>query len=65
MRQSVPEKLDVEYGGEYRTRKSVQLFVAEILAPINSGLLNPQSTTRRGIASVWNNHLKPRMGKTE
>lgn len=55
----------MEYGGEYRTRKSVQLFVAEILAPINSGLLNPQSTTRRGIASVWNNHLKPRMGKTE
>lgn len=86
MRQSVPEKLDVEYGGEYRTRKSVQPFVAEILAPINSGLLKPQSTmlvcefvekvylpeyvekklraaTLKQYRDVWNNHLKPRMGK--
>lgn len=38
------DKLKVEYGGEYRTRKSVQPFVAEILAPLNSGLLNPAST---------------------
>jgi integrase len=40
----VCKKLDVEYGGDYRTVKSVQPFVAEILAPLNSGLLNPQST---------------------
>jgi hypothetical protein len=41
----VPAFLEVvEYGGEYRTKKSVQLFVDEILAPLNSGLLNPQST---------------------
>src|SRR6266849_4066311 len=38
------EKLKVGYGKEYRTAKSVQPFVAEILAPLNSGLLNPQST---------------------
>lgn len=38
------KKLDVEYGGDYKTKKSVQPFVAEILAPLNSGLLNPQST---------------------
>lgn len=38
------EKLKVAYGGEYRTEKSVRPFVAEMLAPLNSGLLNPQST---------------------
>jgi hypothetical protein len=38
------EKLKVAYGGEYKTRRSVQLFVDEILAPLNSGLLNPQAT---------------------
>src|SRR6266853_3319236 len=43
-RVQVCRKLDVEYGGEYRTAKSVQPFVAQILAPLNSGLLNPQST---------------------
>jgi integrase len=43
-RVQVAEKLKVEYGGEYRTRKSVAPFVAEILAPHNAGLLNPQST---------------------
>lgn len=32
------------FGGEYRTKKSVALFVKELLAPINSGLLNPAST---------------------
>jgi integrase len=40
----VCRKLDVEYGGEYRTAKSVRQFVAEVLAPLNTGLLNPQST---------------------
>ena len=43
-RVQVCKRLDVEYGGDYRTEKSVQPFVAEILAPLNSGLLNPQST---------------------
>jgi integrase len=43
-RVQVCEKLKVGYGGEYRTAKSVQPFVAEILAPLNGGLLNPQST---------------------
>jgi integrase len=43
-RKQVCKRLSVEYGGDYRTEKSVQPFVAEILAPLNSGLLNPQST---------------------
>ena len=43
-RKLVCKKLDVEYGGTYRTEKSVKSFVAEILAPVNAGLLNPQST---------------------
>jgi integrase len=38
------EKLKVAYGDEYKTRRSVQHLVDEILAPINSGLLNPQAT---------------------
>jgi len=38
------EKLKVAYGGEYRTRRSVQPFIDEIIAPLNSGLLNPQAT---------------------
>lgn len=40
----VCKKLPVPYGGEYRTGKSVALFVKELLAPINSGKLNPAST---------------------
>jgi integrase len=43
-RVQVCEKLKVAYGGDYTTRRSVQPFVAEMLAPINSGLLNSQST---------------------
>ena len=43
-RKLVSKKLDVAYGGEYRTRKSVQPFVDDVLTPLNSGLLNPQST---------------------
>jgi integrase len=43
-RKLVAKKLKVGYGGEYRTEKSVQPFVDEILAPLNAGLLNPQST---------------------
>jgi integrase len=85
-RKLVCKKLDVEYGGEYRTKASVKTFVADILAPLNSGLLNPQSTmlvsdfvervylpeyvnkhlraaTQRQYKVVWQNYIKPRMGK--
>jgi integrase len=45
VRKLVCKKIEeVSYGGEYRTRKSVQPFVDKILAPLNAGLLNPQST---------------------
>lgn len=40
----VSKRLSVDYGGEYKTKKSVQPFVDDILAPLNSGLLNPQAT---------------------
>ena len=43
-RKLVCKKLDVEYSGDHRTEKSVEPFVRDILAPINAGLLNPQST---------------------
>ncbi len=85
-RKLVCRKLDVPYGGEYRTKKSVQSFAKELLAPINSGLLNPQATmlvsefvdtvylpqyveknlrpaSLKQYKDVWENHLKPRMGK--
>lgn len=44
VRKQVCKKLDVPYGGEYRTKKSIASFVRDILAPINRGLVNPQST---------------------
>src|SRR5215470_7915283 len=85
-RKLVTRKLPVPYGGDYRTTKSVQPFVREMLAPVNSGLLNPQSTmlvsefvervylpqyilrnlrpaSVKQYRDVWNNHLKPRLGK--
>ena len=85
-RKQVCKKLKVEYGGDYRTQKSAQPFVAEILTPLNGGLLNPQSTmlvtefveriylseyvdknlraaTKKQYRDIWENHLKPRMGK--
>jgi integrase len=43
-RKLVCKKLDVEYGDEYRTKASVRPFVQEVLAPINSGFYNAQST---------------------
>jgi integrase len=43
-RKRVCKKLSVDFCDEYRTRKSVQSLVDEILAPVNGGLLNPQST---------------------
>jgi integrase len=85
-RKLVCKKLDVEHGSEYQRKKDVEPFVRELLAPINSGLLNPQSTmlvvdfvdriylpdyvekhlraaTLKQYRDVWENHLKPRMGK--
>jgi len=85
-RVQVCKKLSVEYGGEYRTKRSVQPFAQELLAPFNRGVLNPQSTmlvsefvgrvylpeyveknlraaTKKQYKDVWQNHLKPRMGK--
>lgn len=43
-RKLVCKKLDVPYGGEYRTKASVKPFVRELLAPVNAGTLNPQAT---------------------
>jgi hypothetical protein len=43
-RVQVCRKLDVEYGGMYRTKASVKPFVQEILNPVNNGSLNAQST---------------------
>ena len=80
------KKLEVPYGGEYRTRRSVKEFVEKLLAPLNSGKLDVRSTmpvaefvdkvylpeyvekklraaSLKQYRDVWNNHLKPRMGK--
>jgi integrase len=80
------KRLDVEYCREYRTAASVRPFARDILAPLNAGKLNPQSTmlvtafvdraylpdyveknlraaTLKQYKDIWNNHLKPRMGK--
>jgi integrase len=46
VRKLLCKKLDVEYGGEYRTKKSVKPFAEKILAPINQGLVTVQSTMR-------------------
>jgi integrase len=85
-RKLVSKKLDVDYGGEYRTKASVRPFAMEALAAVNSGAVNAQSTmtvidfvekiylpeyvakqkraaTLKQYTDVWNNHLKPRMGK--
>ncbi len=43
-RKQVSQKLEVSYCDEYRTKKSVRPFAAEILAPINRGLVTVQST---------------------
>src|ERR1700721_4282976 len=43
-RKLVCKKLDVEYGGEYRTKASVKPFVAEVLKPVNNGTLDARST---------------------
>lgn len=43
-RKLVCKKLDVPYGGEYRTKASVKPFVRDLLRPVNAGVLNPAST---------------------
>jgi integrase len=43
-RKLVCKKLPVPYGDQYRTKASVRLFVEDLLRPVNSGVLNPQST---------------------
>ena len=43
-RKLVCKKLDIPFGGEYRTRKSVAEWVSKILGPVNAGTNNPQST---------------------
>lgn len=45
-RKQVCKRLVVEYGGAYRTKASVKPLVQELLAPVNNGLLNPQSTVK-------------------
>lgn len=36
-RKLVCKKLEVKYGGKYRTKASIQEFVDKILKPVNSG----------------------------
>jgi integrase len=43
-RKLVCKKLKVDYCDEYRTKASVKPFAQELLAPVNGGMLNPQST---------------------
>ena len=43
-RTTVCKKLKVDYCDEYRTKASVKPFAQEFLAPVNGGILNPQST---------------------
>jgi integrase len=45
-RTQVSKKLEVTFGDQYRTKKSVRPFVAEILAPLNRGVVTVQSTMR-------------------
>ncbi len=34
----------IEYGGDYRSKKAVQVLADEFLAPLNNGTITPQST---------------------
>jgi integrase len=43
-RKLVCKKLSVNYGGDYRTKSSVKPFAQELLAPVNRGDLDVQST---------------------
>lgn len=43
-RKLVCKKLPVFYCDEYRSKASVKPFAQELLAPINNGMVNPQST---------------------
>ena len=44
VRMVVCKKLPVPFCDEFRTKASVKPFAQEILAPINAGMVNPQST---------------------
>jgi hypothetical protein len=44
VRKVVCKKLSVPFCDQYRTKASVKPFAQELLAPINPGLVNPQST---------------------
>jgi len=43
-RKLVCKKLDVPYCDEYRTKASVRSFAEDVLSPVNTGILNAQST---------------------
>lgn len=43
-RVQVCKKLEVPYCDQYRTKASVKPFVEDILRPVNTGTMNPQST---------------------
>ena len=45
-RKVICKKLPVSFGDQYRTKASVKSFADEILAPINAGKTNAQSTMR-------------------
>jgi integrase len=42
--QQVCRKLPVPYGDQFRSKKSVQKLADDVLAPINNGTINPNST---------------------
>jgi integrase len=43
-RRQMCKRLPVDYGGQYRSERSVARFVEDILRPINSGKADPQGT---------------------
>lgn len=62
-KQQVCRKLDVPYGGSYRTKASVKQFVADILNPVNSGTVNPHSTmpVTDFVKDVWFDYIGKRV----
>ncbi|HXA75656.1 MAG TPA: tyrosine-type recombinase/integrase [Candidatus Acidoferrales bacterium] len=44
VRKNICTKLEVPYGGEYKTKKSVRKFAKKILDPLNEGKLDVRST---------------------
>ncbi len=64
-RTQVSKKLEVTFGDQYRTKKSVRPFAAEILAPLNRGVVTVQEGTsaenRRAPARVHIEGLSRRL----